>query len=110
MISFWWSHSIGFGFLAGVTISVLNFQLMAVDAYGITGKAPKKARKFIIGRSAVRFAIMFVFLALIAHRTDLNIIATFIGLFFVQAILVGEQLLHINYRDHKAGNVFKGLK
>jgi len=106
-LSLLWSRFVGLGFMAGVAISIINFQLMSVDAYDIVGKLPKKARKFIIGRYAVRFAIMFGFLALIATRTDLNILSAFIGIFFVQALLfIGEvrKALDVN------GGMFKGLK
>ena len=83
-IVFLWSPLIGLGFMTGAAVSVVNFQLMAVDAFEVAGKAPKKARSFIMTRTAIRYAIMFGFLALIATRTTLNIPATFVGLFFVQ--------------------------
>lgn len=89
-----WSGSIGFGFLSGAAIGIVNFQLMSVDAYKITEKSPKKARKYVLSRFILRYAIMFGFLALVATRTDFNIIATFIGLFFVKFILIGGQILH----------------
>ena len=88
------SRAIGFGFLAGVAISIINFQLMAVDAYDIEGKVPQKAQKFIIGKCVLRYVIMFGFIALLVTRTNCNIIATFIGLFFIQIIIVGGQLLN----------------
>lgn len=102
---FFWSRLIGFGFLAGVLVSIVNFQLMAVDAYEIEEKTPKRARKFIIGRYAVRYAIMFGFLALIATRTDLNIIAAFAGIFFVPALLMIGRLFSVMNID---GRIFKG--
>ena len=88
-----WSHSVGLGFLSGVIISIVNFQLMSVDAYSIIEKNPKKARKFIIGRYILRFVIMFGFLALIATRTNFNIYATFIGVFFVKIVLAVVQII-----------------
>ena len=80
---------------------------MAVDVFGIENKAPQKARKFIIGRYALRYAIMFCFIAMIVTRTDFNIIATFIGLFFVQMSLVVGQVFH---GTNIAGKFFKGIK
>ena len=104
-IAFFWSRLIGFGFLAGVLVSIVNFQLMAVDAFEIEEKTPKRARKFIIGRYAVRYAIMFGFLALITTRTDLNIIAAFTGIFFVPALLMAGRLFSVINID---GRIFKG--
>ena len=104
-IAFFWSRLIGFGFLAGVLVSIVNFQLMAVDAFEIEEKTPKRARKFIIGRYAVRYAIMFGFLALIATRTDLNIIAAFTGILFVPALLMIGRLFSVINID---GRIFKG--
>jgi len=80
----WVSHSAGLGLFSGVVISVVNFKLMATDAFLIVQKNPGKARKFILGRYLLRYAIMFVFLALVVTRTNLNVLAAFIGLFFVQ--------------------------
>ena len=102
-----WSRPVGFGFLAGAVVSVINFQLMAVDAFGIAYKAPKKARKFIIGRFALRFAIMFGFIVLIVLRTEYNIVATFIGLFFVQAFLVVGHVFRATNINRK---IFKSLQ
>ena len=87
------SRSVGLGFMAGVLVSVINFQLMSVDALDMVGKQPKKARSFIISRYALRYAIMFGFIAVIVTRTDLNVVASFIGIFFVQFVLVGERVL-----------------
>ena len=94
MLTYFLSNSAGYGFIAGTGVSIVNFQLMAVDAFQITGKAPRKARKYIIGRYFIRYALIFCFLILIVTRTDLNIIAAFVGLFFVQMVLVCGQLLH----------------
>ena len=88
-----WSGSVGLGFLSGVVLGIVNFQLMSVDSYEIIKKSPKKARKFIISRFIIRYAIMFGFLALIATRTDFNIISTFIGLFYLKVILIGGQII-----------------
>ena len=93
LLAFFWSDSVGFGFLSGAAIGIVNFQLMSADAYEIVKKDPKKAKKFIINRLILRYAIMFGFLALIATRTDFNIIATFIGLFYVKFMLIGVQIL-----------------
>ena len=94
LLSVLWSNSIGFGFMTGTAVSIVNFQLMSVDACRIFGKTPAKARKFIIGRSVIRYTIIFCFLALIFSRTDYNIIAAFAGLFFVQLLLIVGQLLY----------------
>jgi len=101
-----WSRSVGFGFLAGAAVSVINFRLMAVDAFEIAEKAPPKARKFIIGRFALRFAIMFGFIVLIVLRTECNIVATFIGLFFVQTLLVIGHMFRATNINSK---IFKSL-
>ena len=93
-----WSSSVGYGFLSGVAVSIVNFQLMSVDSYMIIDKPPQKARKFIIKRYFLRYAIMFGFLVLVAAYTDFNIIATFIGVFFVKVILIGGQIVRaINF-------------
>jgi len=89
---FLWSREVGFGFIAGYLISMINFQLMSVDAFDLVEKVPGKARKFIIGRYLLRYAIMFGFLALVATRTSLNIFASFAGLFFIQGVLVTGQV------------------
>jgi len=89
---FLWSREVGVGFIAGFLISVINFQLMSVDAFDLVDKGSGKARKFIIGRYVLRYAIMFGFLALVATRTSLNIFASFAGLFFVQGVLVTCQV------------------
>jgi len=86
------SRSVGYGFLSGVALGIVNFQLMSVDSYMIIGKPPQKARKFIINRYILRYGIMFGFLMLIAAYTKFNIIATFVGIFFVKVILIGGQI------------------
>ena len=86
-----WSWNIGLGLIAGVCVSVVNFQLMAVDAFDMVDKRPRGARRFIIGRYALRYVIMFGFIALVAVRTDWNVFAAFAGLFFVQGVLVADQ-------------------
>jgi len=101
-----WSGSVGFGFLSGVAVSIVNFQLMSVDAYTTVGKEPKKVRKFITGRSILRYAIMFGFLAFVASRTDFNIFAAFFGIFFVKAVLVGGEILQVL---NLAGKTSRGL-
>ena len=99
------SSSIGFGFLSGVAVSIINFQLMSVDAYNLEGKTPKKARKFYFGRSLLRFTIMFGFLALVATRTQLDIIASFIGIFFVKAVLIAGQIIEgLNFVAKTSGS------
>ena len=90
-----WSSSVGYGFLSGVAVSIVNFQLMSVDSYMIIDKPPQKARKIIIKRYFLRYAIMFGFLVLVAAYTDFNIIATFIGVFFVKVILIGGQIVQV---------------
>jgi len=87
-----WSSSVGYGFLSGAAVSIVNFQLMSVDSYMIIDKSPQKARKIIINRYILRYAIMFGFLFLVAAYTDFNIIATFVGVFFVKIILIGGQI------------------
>ncbi len=94
LLAFFWSGSVGFGFLSGAAIGIVNFQLMSADAYKIVEKEPQKAKKFIMGRLILRYAIMFGFLALIVIRTDFNIIATFIGLFYIKLMIVGVQILN----------------
>ena len=86
------SRSVGYGFLSGVALGIVNFQLMSVDSYMIIGKPPQKARKFIINRYILRYGIMFGFLMLIAAYTNFNIIATFVGVFFIKVILIGGQI------------------
>ena len=102
-----WSEKIGFGFMAGAVLSVINFQLMAVDAYSVIGKEPIQARNYIFLRSLVRYAIMFGFLAVIATKTTLSISAAFIGLFYVQAFLFVGQ---IRQAANNGDRLFKGLK
>lgn len=90
---FLWHPNIGIGYILGTLLSVVNFQLMTVDLFGMTGKDPGPAKKFIILRYSFRYAILFVSLALIATRTNFNIIAVFAGLLSIQAVLVGERVL-----------------
>ena len=87
-----WPASIGAGFFLGSLISMINFQLMAVDAYDMTGKTPRAARKHAVSRFMLRFAIILGFMALIVTRTELPIAAAFAGLFSVQAVLVAGEL------------------
>ena len=83
LITLFWSHFAGYGFLSGLAIGIINFQLMSVDSYALLDKSPQKARKFIIGRYILRSGIMFGFIALIAAKTDFNIITAFFGIFYV---------------------------
>lgn len=101
------SVKVGGGFLAGAAISIVNFQLMAVDAFEFAGKSPKVAKKFIIGRYLLRYAIMFAAVVMIVTRTDFNIIATFAGLFFVQVRLFAS---HIYSSVTHGGGMFRSLK
>lgn len=89
------TNGAAYGFMAGVAVSVVNFQLMAVDAYQAAEKSPGRARSFIIGRFLVRYAVMFGFLALVATRTEWNIVAAFVGVFHIQMLLVGERLYDV---------------
>ena len=92
-LAYFWSKSIGYGFICGALASVVNFQLMAVDAFEIAEKSPNKAKKFIYGRYVIRYAILFGFLAVLVTRTDFNILSAFVGIFFVQFILFTGQVL-----------------
>ena len=104
-ISILWSSSVGYGFLSGVAVSMVNFQLMSVDSYMIIDKPPQKARKFIINRYILRYAIMFGFLFYIAAYTKFNIIATFVGVFFVKVILIGGHIVQaINVAGKTTGD------
>jgi len=94
-LSLLWSRMIGYGFMSGAAISIVNFQLMAVDAFELIGKNPKKAQSFIIGRYALRYVIMFGFLAVIATRTEFSIPATFLGLFLVQIRLFISHIVNL---------------
>lgn len=102
-----YSGRIGYGFLAGAAVSIVNFQLMAVDAFELVEKSPKKAQMFILGRYVIRYAIMFGVIAIIVTRTDLNIFATFAGLFFVQLRLFAS---HIYHSVKNGGGLFRSLK
>jgi hypothetical protein len=86
-------RTISMGYVCGAMISLVNFQLMAADAYGMAGKSSKVAKKFIIFRYFLRYAILFSALVLVITRTDFNIIAVFGGVFTVQAVILGERLL-----------------
>ena len=98
------SEPVGYGFLAGVGISLINFKLMSTDAFDMVGKTPKGARSFIAGRFIIRFVIMFGFLAIIASRTNFNVVSAFAGLLFVQVVLVAAQV----YRGLKASGHLPG--
>jgi hypothetical protein len=87
------SRSISFGYLCGALVSLVNFQLMAADAFGMVDKSSKGAKKFILFRYILRYAILFSALALIVTRTDFNIFAAFFGVFTVQSVIIGENLL-----------------
>jgi len=97
--------TICFGYICGAAVSVVNFQLMAADAFGMIEKSSRMAKKFILFRYFLRYAILFAAMALIATRTDFNIFAAFSGVFTVQAVLFGERLLELS---HAAGRVMKG--
>ncbi|MFC1489962.1 ATP synthase subunit I [Candidatus Latescibacterota bacterium] len=93
LITLFWTHSAGYGFLSGLAIGIVNFQLMSVDSFVLLDKSPQKARKFIIGRYIIRSAIMFGFIALIVTKTEFNIITAFFGIFYVKFLLIGEQVI-----------------
>ncbi len=90
---FLWHPSVGIGYIFGALLSVVNFQLMTADLFGMADKSPGPAKKFIMLRYSFRYAILFVSLALIATRTNYNIMAVFAGLLSIQAVLVGERIL-----------------
>ena len=90
---FLWHPAIGIGYILGAVLSVINFQLMTVDLFGMAEKNPGPAKKFIILRYSFRYALLFISLALIATRTDLNIIAVFAGLLSIQTVLLGERVV-----------------
>lgn len=87
------AKSISFGYLCGALLSLVNFQLMAADAFGMVDKSFKAAKKFILFRYFLRYVILFSVLVLIVTRTDFNILAVFAGVFTVQAVIIGEKLL-----------------
>ena len=86
------SLNIGYGFMAGVVVGMMNGRLMAIDAFSLVHKEPSKVRKFIIGRQLLRLVIMFGFLAVVATQTDWNIFATFGGLFLANTVMIGLQI------------------
>lgn len=92
LIIFLWRPAIGIGYIFGSLLSIVNFQLMTVDVFGMVDKSPKSAKKFIMLRYSLRYAILFISLALIATRTNFNIIAVFAGMLSIQAVLVGERV------------------
>ena len=87
-----WSEPVGYGFLAGVAIGLINFLLMSADAFDMVEKSPPKVRSFIMKQAFIRFAIMFGFLALVATQTDFNIFAAFIGIFFLILVVSVSQV------------------
>jgi hypothetical protein len=87
------TKAISFGYLCGAVISLVNFQLMAADAFGMVDKSSKAAKKFILFRYFLRYALFFSALALVVTRTDFNLFAVFVGVFTVQAVIIGEKLL-----------------
>jgi len=100
-----WSEPIGYGFIAGVAISLVNSLLMSADTFDMIEKTPPKVRSFVIKRFFIRFAIMFGFLALVATRTDFNIFAAFIGIFFLILVVSVSQV----FEGHRStGSVHKG--
>ncbi len=92
ILAVFWSKSVGFGFIAGVLISIINFQLLSMDALQMSGMATSKAGTFIIGRYFVRYGMILVSLVLIAKYTTFNLLAACLGLFVVQGILFIEHL------------------
>jgi hypothetical protein len=93
LLTLFWTRNAGYGFLSGLGVGIVNFQLMSVDSYVMLDKSPQKARKFIIGRYIIRSGIMFGFIALIATQTNFNIITAFFGVFHVKIILIGGQMM-----------------
>ena len=92
LLVYFWSSFIGIGFLAGTIASIVNFQIMAADAYEVPGKSPGASRKFFVLHYIVRYAVLFLFFAIIATKTRLNIFAVFVGFFIVQFFLIFERL------------------
>lgn len=86
------SLMVGLGFLAGALVSMVNFQLMAVDASDFAGKGPDEARSHAFKRFGLRYLIMAGFLAVVITRTDLNVAAVFAGLFIVQVVLLAGEI------------------
>ena len=86
-----WSKSVGFGFIAGAFISIVNFKLLSMDALQMSGMATSKAGTFIIGRYFVRYGMILVSLMLIAKYSTFNLVAACLGLFVVQGILIIER-------------------
>ena len=86
-----WSKSVGFGFIAGAFISIVNFKLLSMDALQMSGMATSKAGTFIIGRYFVRYGMILVSLVLIAKYSTFNLVAACLGIFVVQGILIIER-------------------
>ena len=93
-----WSKETALGFICGVAISVVNFQLQYSDALRIAGKGSKAARRFITGRFFLRYAIMLGYLAVIAFKTDFNLYTSFAGLLSVQAVLILDTVRRFRFR------------
>jgi hypothetical protein len=89
---FFWSRQVAFGYIAGAAISVVYFNLMAADAYGLKEKSSGSAKKFFVIRYALRFVILFTAVALIATRTDFNIFAVFAGVLAVQTVFMAQRV------------------
>jgi len=105
LMAVFWSRSGCYGFLAGSAVSIINFQLMSVDAYTLARRRPRNARKFFFTRGIIRSAIMFGFLALIATQTDYNMIAAFIGVFLVKMVLFIGQIVEGMHPARKASGI-----
>lgn len=92
----------GLGFLSGVALSILSVRLMSPDMPADHAAGP---RSRTVLRAILGYAVLFGFLAFIAHSMPFDLVSAFAGLLFVQIILIIGRV----YRGFRAlGNMFRG--
>jgi hypothetical protein len=93
ILSFVFTNSIGYGFLIGVAISIINFRLMAATTYHLLRKGHSQKRLIIIIHTLLRFSIIVVLVTLIATRTNFHLLATVGGILIIHLRLIFKQIL-----------------
>ncbi len=91
-LGFFFDFSVLFGFLVGLVVSLINFNLLYISLYkAVQYEEPFKAGVCAFIHYLIRYSFWFMVLYISFMRDDVNLIATIVGIISVKlTIMIGN--------------------
>lgn len=84
---------VGKGLLLGAIFSVLNFILMGKSIALNFGRSKAKTISFSMGSILIRYLLLAIPLIAAVKYEQFNLVATILGIFMIQLVILGEHAL-----------------